>query len=369
MALSMQDAGYKVIVLTNTLANKAYYNKTTGQYAYKNIEYRSYYKPNLSRFKRIINRYDIKQILKSTLKPTERKNVCLIVSSYKNYSIILRLFSKRYKLPELVDVTEWHSSFQFNFGRFNLKYLLHDLKNRFLIPKAKNVICVSKYLENYYKLRKCNTFYLPPPIVINDYLPHTLPHLPPVTFFYAGSIQKKDFIEIALAGFAMLNKAEKEKIKIIIAGCDKETLKEQLPNGKKLINNLGNILSVVGRISKDEVEQYLSKSHFLFLLRPVARYSKAGFPSKIPEALASGVPVIVNLTSDLGNFIFEFKNGIIVNKLAAKEFAIAVRKALGLTEEKFTTMSNNAHLSAKENFDYTNYNQTMEKYLNDILSA
>lgn len=367
MALSMQSFGYKVIVLTNTSPNQSDFNSETGQYVFNTIEYRSYYKPELKRIKRITNRYNIKRILESNLEPFERENIYLICTSYLNYNFFLHSYLKMRKLPVLVDVTEWYCSFQFKFGRLTPKFILHDLTNRFLIPRAKNIICISKYLENYYKTKGCNTIYLPPQIAIKDYAPHSLPVLSPIIFFYAGSIQRNDPIGIALEGFTKLTVNEKEKIKIIIAGCDENTFKKILHKGNEIIENLGNSLTFLGKISKSEVQKYLSKVHFMFFIRPVARYSSAGFPSKVPEALASGVPVITNLTSDLDNYIFELYNGLKVEEFSVKAFESAVRRALNLTNNEFQVMSQNAHNTAKTKFDYAHYNEILNEYLDRII--
>lgn len=368
MALSMENAGYKVIVLTNTLPNEEDFNVEDGKYIFNNIEYRSYYKRGLSRLGKIKNKYDIKKIIESNLKPFEREKIYLICSSYKNYNFFLHYYLKRLRIPALVDSTEWYSSFQFKYGKINLKYIVHDFTNRYLLPKAKNIICISKYLQNYYNSKGCNTIYLPPQIVIKDYQPHIFQVQSPIVFFYGGSIQKDDPIGIALEGFTMLDQEEKEKIKIIIAGCDEDLLKQQLTNGNEIIENLGDTLSVVGRISKKEVQQFLSKAHFMFLLRRKARYSTAGFPSKVPESLASGVPVILNLTSDLEKYIFELKNGLIVKNFSALEFSLTVRKAINLSEHKLKEMSDGAYSSALSDFEYSKYNSKMANYLNNSLS-
>ncbi|AOW17248.1 hypothetical protein LPB03_07115 [Polaribacter vadi] len=363
MALSFKSAGYKVIVLTNTLEKKEDLNKQTGKYVFKGITYKSYFKPNLKRLERIGNRYNIKKILKTTLTREEREKIYLICSSYKNYSFFLHHYLKNNKIPALVDATEWHNSFQFKHGKYDIKYIMHNLTNKYLIAKAKNIICISTYLETYYKLKGCNTINLPPQIVIKDYAAHNLIKTPPLTFFYAGSILPNDPIGNALAGFAALSVQEKKKIKVIVAGCTIETLQQRISNGREITESLGDSLSVIGRISKTEVQHYLAKINFIFLLRPVIRYSKAGFPSKVPEALASGVPVILNLTSDLENYIIDGENGLLVADNSANAFYETIKKAIALSDEKLQEMSNSAFDSALKRFDYNNYNKVIKEFL------
>lgn len=366
-ALSMKEAGYRVIVLTNAIPRESDY--INEKYEYKGIEYRSYYVEGLGKVRRVFHRNNIGAILDSLLTQDEQENICVVCSSYRNYGFYLHLYLLYKRIPAIVDVTEWHSSFQFKYGKLNLNYIWHSFKNRYLIPRAKNVLCISKYLEKHYKKAGCNTLYLPPQIIIDDYLKHKTPKIPPVRFFYAGTMLKKDFIIVALKGFGLLSEDEKSLIHCTIAGCDESDFRKQLPEGDQIINSLGNTLHIVGKISKQDVEKNLSESHFMMLMRPVSRYSLAGFPSKVPESLAAGVPIISNLTSDLGDFIIDMENGLIVDDFTPEAFALAVRKTINLTYEEFQIMSDNAYNTAKNEFNYKVYNESISIFLSKILSA
>lgn len=366
-ALSMRDAGYRVIVLTNAIPRESDY--INNRYEYKGIEYRSYYVNGLGKIRRVLHRNNIGAILDSLLTQVEQENVCAVCSSYRNYGFYLHLYLLFKRIPAIVDVTEWHSSFQFKYGILNPNYIWHSFKNRYLIPRAKNVLCISRYLETYYKKVGCNTQYLPPQIIIDDYLKHKIPKIPPVRFFYAGTMLKKDFITVALKGFGLLSEDEKQLIQCTIVGCDETAFRRQLTEGDQIINSLGDSLNIIGRISKQEVEKQLSKTHFMMLMRPKSRYSTAGFPSKVPESLAAGVPIISNLTSDLGNYIYDMENGLIVDDFTPEAFASAVRKAIGLTYEEFQLMSDNAYNTAKNEFNYKVYNESIAFFLSKILSS
>jgi len=365
-ALSMQDVGYKVIVLTNTPSRECDYHSEKSIYSYMNIEYRSYYVNGLNKIMRVIHRNNIIRIVNDLLLSTEKKNICLFYTTYRNFGFFLHAVLKYKKIPVVVDVTEWHSSSQFKYGMINPKYFFHSLKNRFLVPRAKNIICITRYLENFYKARGCNTLYLPPQIVIKDYVAHSLPNIPPVKLFYAGNMQKKDYIWLALEGLILLSDEEKNKVQCVLAGCSEDSFRSLIPNGDYYIKSLQHSLKIIDKISKDAVQKNLSESHFLILMRPQSRYSSAGFPSKVPEALAAGVPVITNRTSDLEHFIFDMENGIIVNEFTAEAFATAVRKAITIDNEKFKYMSKIAYNSAKKYFNYEAYNETIRIYLSDI---
>lgn len=368
-ALTMQSVGYRVIVLTNERPREVDYNEETGVYIYRGIEYRSYLIAGLGRVRRTIHRNNILAILNKTITKDEQNNIQFVVTSYRNYNIFLHMYLKYRRIPAIVDVTEWHSSDQYKRGTINLHYRLHDWNIRYLIPKAQNILCITRYLEAFYKSQNCHTLYLPPQIILEDYKPHQLPKLPPIKIFYAGTMQNKDYIGLALEGVAMLTNKEKQRVHCTIAGTDKQKFRKLLPDADYIIKGLGPSLSIIGRIPKEEVEKHLSESHFMMLMRPISRYSSAGFPSKVPEAFAAGVPVITNLTSDLGDYIEDMGNGVVVEDFTAEAFLAAVRKTLKLSDEGYQRMSNKAYKTAATKFDYKCYNRVMQEYLTEIISG
>ena len=92
------------------------------------------------------------------------------------------------------------------------------------------------------------------------------------------------------------------------------------------------------------------------MLRPEnARYARAGFPTKVTESLASATPVICNITSDLGMYIEDMNNGIIVKECSAGAVKEAVERALDLDLADRERMCRNARDTAEEFFDYNEY--------------
>ena len=50
------------------------------------------------------------------------------------------------------------------------------------------------------------------------------------------------------------------------------------------------------------------------------RYTKAGFPTKVVESLASATPVITNITSDLEMYLKDGENSVISEGYTAKKW-------------------------------------------------
>lgn len=370
LAQCIQMAGYKAIVLGNGGEREQDYEPTRKTFVYEGIEYRSYAMAGTGRIARTLNRNNILKIIKKHLAPDEQNRIRIVYATYRNYGLWLHYVLKRIlHHPAVVDVTEWHSSNQFGGGRLNPYYWIHNLRIRWLIPRAKNIICITSYLDRFYKQRGCNTVLIPPQVIMENYLRHKNPPLPPVRLFYAGTAAKKDYLDVMLDGLVSLPEIERAKITLTVLGLSRSGFMEQFPRAQYYIDTMQESLQIVGRVSKNEVDQRLSEAHFLILMRPDSRYSRAGFPSKVPEAMAAGVPVITNVTSDLGMYIRDGKNGFIVDGFNASAFADVIHKVVGINDEVFQSMSGEALRTAAHMFDRHMHVTEMKEFLAQSLVA
>ncbi|MCA1021063.1 glycosyltransferase [Halobacillus litoralis] len=363
LALSIQEAGYKVIVLCNGGERNSDYNKEKESFIYENIEYRSFSIPKAGKFKRTLHRLNILGIINKHLTQNERKRVSFLYATHKNYNIILHFTLKTImNIPSVVDVTEWHNSNQFKMGKLSLKYLLHNFRNKHIIPRAKNVICITSYLENHFYRKGCNTVIIPPQVTFRKFKTHKNPSVSPIRLFYAGTVAKKDYVDVILDGLCLLTEEELKKVQFSIVGLSEVEFKEQFPKAAEYKQVLGGSLEIVNRVPKVELENMLSESHFLVLMRPNMRYSNAGFPSKVPEALAAGVPIITNLTSDLKKYIREGHNGFIVNNFSAEAVMRSIQRAIKVKDLEFNEMSKAAVETAEKHFDYNVHSNDLKTF-------
>jgi glycosyltransferase involved in cell wall biosynthesis len=121
---------------------------------------------------------------------------------------------------------------------------------------------------------------------------------------------------------------------------------------------------LLGRISHDEVLKNLEEADFTVLMRSeTQRYARAGFPTKVVESLASATPVICNITSDLGNYLVDGENSMIVSGCTAESFAITLKRILALSQVEKAAMKISARKTAEKNFNYLLYKEEFEKLL------
>lgn len=181
---------------------------------------------------------------------------------------------------------------------------------------------------------------------------------------YAGSPGKKDYLKDMIEGMSLLSHNELSRVRLVIIGITIEQLRKELKVNEDLLEKVKDNIKVLGWVSREIVLEHLKYADFTILLRsPMQRYAKAGFPTKIVESLASSTPVMVNITSDLGDYIKDMEQGVVVESCSPTSFAHSLRRALSLTYEQRQKMYIKARKCAEECFDYSKYKEVLAKIL------
>ena len=278
------------------------------------------------------------------------------INYLKNYAI-------KNKIKLFHDSVEWYSSEQFKWGKLALPYLLKNLLNKYLIDKHINVISISNYLNNYFLSKGIHSTRIPIMLDMKEVSFNKINNTNKLCLFYAGSPGKKDYLDVIIEGLSRLEEQELEKIDFQIYGITKNQLVNNCGIPKNVIKKCEHSLSVNGRVSREEILLKYQNVDFTVLLRsPNLRYAKAGFPTKVVESLASATPVICNITSDLGNYLEDGINSILVKDCTAEEFVKSIRKALLVQPSQKQDFYKRARHSAEMNFDYRLYKDQFNRF-------
>ena len=159
---------------------------------------------------------------------------------------------------------------------------------------------------------------------------------------YAGSPAKKDYLKECIIAFGNLTNKERERMEFHIYGADENYVEDCL--SEKQIPEI----VAHGRVAREDVTRALAMSDFSILLRPAnERYTKAGFPTKSVEAMMNGCAMICNLTSDLGMYLKDEKNSIIVENCSSEAMTQALRKVIKLNRQEINEVKENAAQNCK----------------------
>ena len=272
----------------------------------------------------------------------------------------LRRIAKNNNIPILHDSTEWYSPCEFARGKWDMQYILKDRLNRKVIRQPIRVIAISNYLTKYFKGRGLKTERIP---VIMDVVNtrSSSNTCDKTKLIYAGSPANKDYLKEIIDGLLLLPKEKQSKIEIHILGANEEQIK-----GITGLQKLPVCIKAYGRVPRERVEEVMLGMDFAVLLRPSEeRYAKAGFPTKTVEAMSHGVAMICNLSSDLGMYLVDGENSVIVDGYTAEDFSKAINRILSFDRTSINEIKKEARKTAEEYFDYRLWTDTVKNILID----
>ncbi len=285
-----------------------------------------------------------------------------------NYLVRFLKWCRATQVPPIVDVVEWYDPRQIVGGRCSPLYLASELSMRYYHIKAKNLIVISKFLENHYNAKGCNTIRIPPIMDVKETATRANSYNSnePLLLAYAGIPGKKDLLNNAIEALLQLDQ-NGMKVRLFVAGPTPEDLIKLKVFHNNQLTSLPGCILALGRLSHYEALNLVREADFTVLLRPSFRYAQAGFPTKVPESLSVGTPVICNLTSDLGDYIHDGKEGLICRNESAGAFRETLERAIRLAPEQRKIMRKAARAQAERSFDFRNYSEVLHNFIQSAL--
>lgn len=252
------------------------------------------------------------------------------------------------------DFTEWFEPEQFPKGEQDGGYLDHiRLLTQVVCPAVKG-IAISSYLQRHFEARGCSVLRVPAVLDIEELAPRDVSVRPTgeVRLMYAGSPAKKAALHIVLAAISELSAEERGRLRLDLYGVTDGQARGLMRDG----GPLPECVRAHGRVLRSEVIEALHRSDFTILMRdPSKTFAQAGMLTKVTESLGSGVPVISNLTSDLGEFLSEGTNAVVVDGYSASACANALRRAIVLSPAELARMRGESVSTVRRLLDYRAY--------------
>lgn len=242
----------------------------------------------------------------------------------------------------VTDVVENYSLHEENTGF--LLTMLHKINQYFdkrIHRYADGLIVISsvlkdKYLKLSFPSERMETI----PVTAENIALETAPQTPvkdstKFNFVYSGSYGKKDGVEDLIIAF---NKIAPEfpEAQLKLSGKINEQI-AQLIEGNPAI-------SYCGMIPDSDYYDFLSSANVLLMTRVNSGYANAGFPFKLGEYLATGVPVIATRVSDIELYLEDNKDVIIAEPSNIESLTDKLRYAI---ENKDQLMSIGANGKTK----------------------
>jgi glycosyltransferase involved in cell wall biosynthesis len=265
----------------------------------------------------------------------------------------------------ILDVVEWYDPRHLPGGLIGPFAYANEFSMRWGVPQADGLIVISRYLENYYRIKGCKTHRVPP--LFSEFPDRPLQLRTQnglLNLCYAGTPGKKEEFGLLLEGIRLAHTAGLG-LKLHIIGVSASELLAKYPAAEILLAVDDGLLEFHGRLSNQATRQLVAASDFLLIARRPLRFANAGFPFKIAESMMLGTPVISNCFSDINEYIVDGVNGILIKKLAAKDVYGCIFKAVSFDEAAMLRMQNEVRLTAQKIFSSYEVRNTLSDFLMD----
>jgi glycosyltransferase involved in cell wall biosynthesis len=272
-------------------------------------------------------------------------------------------------IPLVACCCEWQPARYEIHGYLGLRYWEQEACMRWLYRRIGHVIAWSTYLERHFRRQGCHVLNVPPLIDPDD--PEAAaaraayrPRENVLRLLFAGN-PRRDRLDLILRGLLALRR-EGRPVELSCMGFSRETLARCA--GSALVDAVEQTggLVFLGRVDDSLVTARVAAADYGLLLRHGERWSAACFPSRVTEYLSLGVPVLSNLTSDLGLYLRDGREAIVVGDVSEEAFAAAVRRACSLSPEARASMRQAALHRAHESFSYRIYADALGRFMAEV---
>ncbi len=251
----------------------------------------------------------------------------------------------------------------YNYIKFPVKYLKFK-SSEFQALFYDGVIVISTNLEKYFTKYTKRMIRIP---ILCD-LPENVSATAPIHYnndifriCFAGTLSnKKEGLDPLLKTIGILN--QDRDVELHLYGYFPE-FEESLLRKTAESYNINDKVFYHGFLEPLEVNHEFPKYHLLILPRPLNKQTKYGFSTKLAEYIISGVPTLVTNVSDNGMYIKDGFNGYLIDPGSITEMVSKIIYIIDNYNECSYDITGNAFRTARDNFDYRLYTDTLIDFL------
>ncbi|AIF53700.1 glycosyltransferase [Pelosinus sp. UFO1] len=265
----------------------------------------------------------------------------------------------------IADVTEWYPPSKKKFPLNIVKDVDTYLRMKYVQTRLQKIICISKYLYDYYKDKVPNCILIPGTIDKEEgkwgSIPEYVPNIAP-TLGYAGNPGvkcEKERIDLLITAVCDLN--EKGYFcQLKLAGFDQALFEIEYPY---IANNVfyRKCIHYLGKLSHKECLHLISSVDYSVIIREDTRMTRAGFPTKLSESFACGTPVITTPSSNIADFVIDGKNGMVTKDFSYEALVQTIKRAITVNKNEMKDMCR--FVQENNTLDYKKYTDTIANFI------
>ncbi|MDE3185556.1 MAG: glycosyltransferase [Bacteroidota bacterium] len=343
-----------------TKQNFRFFDKYEGipfYYSQKTVQYeRKFLTRNLKKIKGIFHTlYIIKRL---------RKNNSITVLYYSIpffYEFVYFLFLKFYRIPIAKECNE---APLFIIKEKRNKKLYTFILKHIELRMYDRIIVISDFLNQYYSRFLHQNKILQIPILVDmDRFRITSKncqlHNEKIITYIGSMVANKDGLNNLIEAIYYVKK-HITNFKMQLVGTANENQLQKLKDKVSSLN-LTDTIIFLGLKKSSEIPEILSDSDLLVLARPDTNQSKAGFPTKLGEYLASKKPVVITVTGEISKYLKDKENAYLVAPDQIENFANKIIYALN--DEDASLIGAKGYEVANNNFNYHLFGKKLGDFL------
>ena len=273
----------------------------------------------------------------------------------------IQKYCKKNNIMLVTDTTEWYSLYQLRANKHAV-FTIADFYLRMLYVNRKvgNLIVISSYLRDYYQSNKARVIQIP---ILNINKEYKLPERTwdCLRICYCGSPAKKDLLEPIVNTVQKTNE-NGNRVELHIVGVSEIDYCNSHPG----VHNFGDYIRFYGRVEHSKAIEILRQCDFSTIIRRDERYAKAGFPTKMVEALSNGVGVIATPCGDIPHYVKNDNNGYLISfKSVELELERLLLYISSLSNVEICRIKKNALITAERCFSPQSYSDRIAGFFSN----
>ena len=290
-----------------------------------------------------------------------------VICYTSNFFLMRNIYSNARKrnIKVVNCVTEWHTAQQFKYGYldiFNFWYYCLAFYRGMGI--SRNVIVISKKLEEYFKKKGCRVLLFPPLIDFSTISTDAHESCDKTKFIYSGSFKNKDSMRVMLESFAGLSDEMKENIEFHITGHSYKKLYKMSGVSPETWETVKELVIIHSWMEYGELLELYRQIDFLLIARETNRVTLSNFPSKVPEMMAQGIIPVMTRVGDLPNLYLEDEiDSILFEECTVESCRSAIVEAFQMSDEERKNMRDNARKKAEDCFSHEKWADLIYKFV------
>jgi len=303
----------------------------------------------------------------------QEKIDAVIGYSYRYFSMNdLVKYCKKKQIIILRDVIEWFDPAFFLGGWLNPLYWDLELNFHLSLPKSDGIIAISRFLTEKFSSKGMKVITIPAIIDPDTFVMDVCENIPSTgglyQLTYLGGMIERDGPMLMIKGIheVLLSGA---KVSFNIVGTDGS--EGFAAKAKKYAYDhplLKRHVKFWGRVPDEEVVRRLSWSDALIFSRLESRDAKAAFPTRLPEYLMSGKPVISSAVGDIPDYLIDGKEAIIVKPNSAHALAEGIQRLLDMPD-KGRSIGQAGLEKCRQCFNYYTRCEEISAFIEELLST